>query len=96
MNKLGKQRIPFAFYTDYLDSNTSIFLLSNSNYIQYNFNGHKNTVKEPKAPKLHLEVIPPPLTEYLQAFESAMYHCIRGDSYLLNLTFQSRILTNLG
>ena len=95
MNRLGSERTPFVFYTDFLGSNTCIYQISEQDAILYDFGGQSNVAEYEDISPLQLEVIPPTLKEYTVAFEQAIYHLKRGDSYLLNLTFPSRLLTNL-
>ena len=58
--------------------------------------GFKNVnYKVTESKKLRLDSMPPTFREYRAAFEKAMAGISHGNSYLLNLTFQSALDTNL-
>jgi para-aminobenzoate synthetase component 1 len=64
--------------------------------IFFNFNGITNR-KEKTAgqPEIKFELFPPGFEIYEKAFRRVENHIKRGDSYLLNLTFPTKIRTNL-
>ncbi|MCL4116368.1 UNVERIFIED_CONTAM: hypothetical protein GTU68_026969 [Idotea baltica] len=95
MNRLGSEHLPFVFYTDFRGTITNVIPLADSEDILFNFRGVSNAKEEQISQPINIDVIPPSFAEYKQAFDRAMYHLKRGDSYLLNLTFPSRILSNL-
>ena len=96
MNKLGKERIPFLFVIDYEMKSPFVRRLSEVNKsVLYQINEMKNFgyVTERKA-NLVFEKFPINYERYLSAFKRVMENIQNGNSYLLNLTFPTKIETN--
>ena len=98
MNELGGHRIPFLFVIDF-DVNEPVVLpvaQTEKNDILYDINGFTNCarVAVPGRP-LMFKKNPVPFSEYRRAFDLVHENLSRGNSYLLNLTFQTRIEINL-
>ncbi len=98
MNDWGKRRIPFLFVIDFEMDHPLVIPLSeiDPTHIQYDVNGVSNSPKtgEPP-PHLVFECYPLTYSEYLRAFNLVQYHLHAGDTYLLNLTFPTPIITNI-
>ena len=97
MNRLGKERIPFFFLIDFELKKPLIRRLDeiDPNEILYDFNGVRNDTSVSKTGKpLHFDIHDFPKDRYLQAFHKVQEHIRYGNSFLLNLTFPSRIETN--
>jgi para-aminobenzoate synthetase component I len=98
MNELGGHRIPFLFVIDF-DVNAPVVLpvaQTEKDGILYDINGFANCarVAVPERP-LMFKKNPVPFSEYRRAFDLVRENLNRGNSYLLNLTFQTGIETNL-
>lgn len=64
--------------------------------IFFNFNGITNwQEKTDDHPEMTFELFPPSFETYEKAFKKVEFHIRRGDTYLLNLTFPTKIRTNL-
>lgn len=98
MNDWGKSRVPFLFVIDYEMDHPIVIPLSeiDSADVRYDVNGISNSPKtgEPP-PHLVFESYPITFSEYLRAFNLVQYHLHAGDTYLLNLTFPTPIITNI-
>ena len=96
MNKLGKDRIPFLFLIDYEMKMSVVMKLSDlSENILFKANEIRNFSNEPeRGSKLFLEKFPISHERYLFAFDKVMEHIKNGNTYLLNLTFPTKIKTN--
>jgi len=98
MNDLGGHRTPFLFVVDF-DVNEPVVLpvvQTAENHILYNINGFTNCpgVAVSERP-LIFKKNPVPFSEYRHAFDCVRENLNRGNTYLLNLTFQTGIETNL-
>jgi para-aminobenzoate synthetase component 1 len=95
MNLLGKKKTPFFFLIDFEMKRPLVIPLNeiDNSIIKFNFNHlcHKHN----KSNKIKLNSQPVDLDEYKRAFEKVKKHLHAGDSYLLNLTFQTLIETEL-
>ena len=97
LNQWGKEKTPFVFLIDFeckkpqcwrLDENTTDF--------KYDFNGFTNAEKLPnKNKKLHFERQPESFEIYKAKFEKIKQQIEYGNSFLVNLTTETPILTNL-
>jgi len=99
INMYGRKRKPFLFIIDY--EKKQPVLLSpdeiNPQEILYDLNGVKNFENPSVVSKnFQFEVFPVSKRRYQIAFERVQKHIRHGDSFLLNLTFPSRIETSLG
>lgn len=99
MNRLGGKRTPFFFMIDF-EMRTWIVETPESAYqkgIRYDFNGVKNFSENiPSTVAFNIYSKPPAYEHYLSAFNKVMHHLQRGNSYLVNLTFPSRLEINAG
>jgi len=94
MNKRGAARLPFFFMIDYAMTNCLVLspeeaLLKN---ILFNFNGTKN--HQTKAFDCKVKIVekhPVDYSQYEQAFGYIQQQIVLGNSYLVNLTFSTRI-----
>jgi para-aminobenzoate synthetase component 1 len=98
MNALGKLSDPFLFILDFNLYNPVLLRIKNVNpdEIRFNLNGFGNTDEGNFQPKVIVfRKSPISLDIYQQAFERVMKQIGLGNTYLLNLTFQTKIETNL-
>jgi len=96
MNKYGKERIPFLFIIDFDMENPVVLKMSelSQKKIFYQINGtpEKNySVNK----KIEFIKFPVPVEDYKKAFEKVYEEIYSGNTYLLNLTFPTKIKTNL-
>ncbi len=97
MNKLGAIKSPFLFIIDF-DMNENIVLSENEidkNQIQYYFNGKTNSDKIIIDKKIYLEPLQMSLKNYEKSFDVVKKNILKGNSYLINLTTQTEVKTNL-
>lgn len=99
MNELGSKERPFLFLIDYEMQAPRIWELDeiDAEELLYDINGVSNfnlspTTLQPK--NVFLEKFPVSFASYESAFEKVQAAIKRGDTYLANLTFASKILTN--
>lgn len=98
MNSLGKQRIPFLFIIDFLGENTRVLPLSDIDPEQLLFDvqGVTNApLQLILSTPVELKKFPIDFATYQTAFERVQYHIRRGDTYLVNLSFETPITLNL-
>lgn len=98
MNDYGKRKIPFIFIIDFLQSaslvipldadNPSIVKYKVKSYINFNENSVKND-------KISLNKFPVSFDIYKKSFDIVHHNLKHGNSYLTNLTFPTKIATNL-
>ena len=101
MNEWGRQRRPFFFWVSY-DGRRVLLSPDDAPLpgLAYRLPGISHLPADaaedpawPDAPFFRPE--PPPREEYERAFAKARLHLMRGDTYLLNLTFPTRVESNL-
>jgi para-aminobenzoate synthetase component 1 len=63
--------------------------------ILFDLNGRRNFTPAPGRSPRRFELRPVTFEHYSMAFGKVMYHLQRGDTYLLNLTFPTALLTDL-
>ncbi len=98
MNMLGAKGVPFIFIIDFEMKTPAVVPLSevNTGDILFNFDGFTNFVeKTPPAENFDFRKYPVSYNDYKQAFDNVMNNLEEGNSYLLNLTFPTRIETVL-
>lgn len=98
MNDLGMSGSPFLFIIDFeMKSPIVIPLLElNSNKILFYINGFTNLdVNSELKKKIIFKKFPINYTKYKSAFQTVKKNINLGNTYLLNLTFPTRIETNL-
>jgi para-aminobenzoate synthetase component 1 len=97
INHLGKARIPFLFIIDFDHQQPIILRLDevDEKEILFDVNGRKNFEIAPINPKkLAFKAFPVDKNRYQHAFDDVIENIRYGNSFLLNLTFPSRIETN--
>jgi len=89
MNDFGKQKIPFYFIIDFDFSKALIFRKNeiDSDKVKFSFNSGSGKIHK----KIEFKIEPPFFSEFKNAFDSVQKEIKAGNSYLLNLTFSSRI-----
>jgi len=98
MNEMGRNSHPFLFIIDFKAENTLIFPLDeiDPGKLLYDISGITNySGKEKYESDFSFERFPVPLEVYSQRFNSVMKQVAFGNTYLLNLTCPTRIITNL-
>lgn len=98
MNEYGKSSIPFVFIFDFDMEKPLLFRISEleDNNIFFDINGIKNFHPAyPLSKKIILKKYPVKFERYKSAFENVLKHINIGNSYLLNLTFPTKIEINL-
>jgi para-aminobenzoate synthetase component 1 len=104
INELGRRKVSFVFLIDFDCRSAFIEEIEKINPAEflYNFDGRTNTADLVNSNKYKhtsktplLKVFPIKKEKYLQAFSNVLKHINYGDSYLLNLTFQTEIQTEL-
>lgn len=98
MNGYGSRRTPFLFVIDFQEEGPIILPLDQAreNRIFYDINGNTNHPGRKGANQpLRFKKHPVTFDDYLQAFRIVQENLNRGNSYLLNLTFPTRIEINL-
>jgi para-aminobenzoate synthetase component 1 len=98
MNEYGKKGIPFLFVIDFDNSAPEVFMIEELRDKGI-FADIGNLQIYPEKSELPQDIIfqkiPVSFQRYKQAFETAKDYIFRGDSFLLNLTFPTEIVTNL-
>ena len=97
MNSLGSNRIPFLFIIDFLMQSPIVIPLSevDSSSILYNIQGNSNyTHCSGRQAQVLMEKYPVSFERYSAAFKHVEKNIKDGNSYLLNLTFPTRIEIN--
>lgn len=98
MNEYGKKGIPFLFVIDFDNSAPEVFRIEELRDKGI-FADIGNLQIYPEKSELPQDIIfqkiPVSFQRYRQAFETAKDYIFRGDSFLLNLTFPTEIVTNL-
>jgi para-aminobenzoate synthetase component I len=94
MNAFGRGRVPFLFIIDFDMKRTVVMPLGEAagGDVLYSINGRSNSaVRAPDSARLRITKSPVEYGEYLGAFERVRAHLLDGDSYLVNLTFETRV-----
>ncbi len=94
MNKWGKQRIPFFFFTDFTGTRAFLSTLQHlPPSVSYAF----GTVQEeiPQELSFQFEKYPVSYRQFKQSFDYVVEQINLGNSYLANLTCETPITTNL-
>ncbi len=98
MNAFGQSSSPFLFVLDF-DLKEPVLLGINDidpQKILFNINGVENGEMESfRGKEIVFRKFPVSLDHYKQEFDNVMKHIRLGNTYLLNLTFQTKIETNL-
>ncbi|MCX6245048.1 MAG: aminodeoxychorismate synthase component I [Bacteroidetes bacterium] len=96
INHFAARKEPFLFAVDFHAQ--SGFVLSQeeavSEGILYEFNGHGNIPPAAGGPSFQFDVFPVDIRTYEKAYDKVLFHLRNGDTYLLNLTFPTRLETD--
>ena len=93
MNQLGQEREPFFFFTDFLGSKAFVSPIKNlDNQVTYQF-GSTTSAKEYET--FEFEKKPIAFDQFVPPFQYVIDQINFGNSYLVNLTFETPIETNL-
>ncbi len=97
INKMGAQSIPFLFIIDFAMESPIVYAANEiPQNVLFKTGLHKNYSElQHTERKFHFKSLPPKLSEYREAFWKVMDNIKHGNTYLLNLTFPSGIVTNL-
>lgn len=93
MNALGAQGVPFLFAVNF--EGTEAFVLQEH---EWKARGIQFAINADNPPSLGLpawEIQPMPFEAYQEAFHRVHKHLLAGNTYLVNLTFPTRILTDI-
>jgi para-aminobenzoate synthetase component 1 len=98
MNKWGSENIPFLFIVDFEMKRIQLFRIDQPLPLEIKFSFPN--FNERKPPKLAVqnfsfEKYPIAFSKYKEAFDKAIHEIYVGNSFLLNLTFPTKIDTNL-
>ncbi len=98
MNEYGKNKIPFLFIIDFEMQEPQIIKLEEVNpaEILFDINGNRNclTAKPPNM-EIQFEKHPVSFSTFRLSFNKVLKEIHAGNTYLLNLTFPTKIETNL-
>lgn len=98
MNELGEKGRPFFFVIDFLGENPVIMLPDelDENDVEIEIPGFSNQKgKTNKTVQFYFNKFPVDFDVYQNAFERVKHSINRGDTFLLNLTFPTKIETDL-
>ncbi len=98
MNAFGQGSIPFLFILDFELMKPVILEIKtiDSRKIRFNINGFSNDKREViQLKEIVFRKFPVLFDHYKSGFENVMKHIGFGDTYLLNLTYPTKIETNL-
>ncbi len=96
LNRLGAERIPFLFILSFDKKQIFISPLDElDDDIFYKVNTMRNFGPKPLTKKYDFKTYPIPYLRYKKSFEAILKEIRSGNTYLLNLTFQTPIETDL-
>lgn len=97
INSYTSREIPFLFAIDF-DANKG-FVLTQEEALRlgvlYNIDGNSNAGPVENIQVPEIQVHPVEFAVYRNAFDKVMSHLKRGDTYLINLTFPTRIMIHI-
>ncbi|MEA3331812.1 MAG: aminodeoxychorismate synthase component I [Campylobacterota bacterium] len=93
INRLGRERKPFLFISDFRAQNFRVILLENLNKEDVEFKIDESFV--PTEHEHFFKKNPLPFSEYKKKFDYVIERIKAGDTYLLNLTQPTKIETKL-
>ena len=93
LNKFGKAKKPFLFFTDFKASHVEVFFLDELQKNDVEFKIDKNY--EINSYEQNIKKLPIDFEEYKNKFEYVQQKIKSGDTYLLNLTAPTQIKTEL-
>ena len=93
MNELGAAKVPFFFMIDFLKENGEVIPLAEiSDEIKFELNSNKS---QSINRSFQFDKFPLTFSEYQQKFKIVHDNLLFGNSYLTNLTYPTKISTNL-
>ena len=99
LNELGRKKKPFLFLVDYEMQAPRVWEMDQIDQAEmlYDINGVSNfdAFAAPSNDNVFFEKFPISFTEYQLAFDKVQRAIRRGDTYLANLTFATKVLTSL-
>jgi len=97
MNKLGKNKIPFLFIIDFEFKNAIVFTKEqpNTGKIKFSFNNFTNSQNKSSEKEFNFQKFPTHFEDYKTAFNKVQEEIKKGNTYLLNLSFKTKIDTSL-
>lgn len=97
INEFARRRSPFFFVIDFSTRHSVVLSKKKADDlgIVFSFSEQRRNKKHLAAiPSFSFDLQPIPFYEYEHAFNRIVYHLNRGDTYLLNLTFPTKISTS--
>ena len=91
INTLGAKRIPFLFISDFKAQNLKVILLDSLEDIEFEIQDTYVSILHDKT----FEKTPITFSKYLKKFNKIIEEIKSGNTYLLNLTAQTKIQTSL-
>lgn len=97
MNKLGRDKVPFVFLIDFEMKKIIIETDIDSNkYLEFDINGITNSsILATNLSSYYFDKYPITKEKYTDGFNLIASEIQRGNSFLLNLTYPTRLMTNL-
>ncbi len=97
MNELGAEKTPFLFIISFDCERNYILPLpqADSEGILYKTPDYSNSINNKKAVEFRFEAIPVDFGRYSEGFDLVMGNLLYGNTYLLNLTYPSEIISGL-
>ncbi|MBN2890303.1 MAG: aminodeoxychorismate synthase component I [Bacteroidales bacterium] len=97
INEFGHNRTPFLFIIDFEEKFPKVYNLDkiDNSKIKFSFNGKTNFKPEKINKTPIIKAFPPSFDEYKKSFNIVKKNILHGNSYLTNLTFKSKIESNL-
>jgi para-aminobenzoate synthetase component 1 len=97
ISRFYSQKSPFVFVLDSAGENGFVFSPeeASDNGIRYSLKGEKQINNHVDAGSFQFDIFPVEFEPYSLAFSKVMAHLKRGDTYLLNLTFETPVSCSL-
>ena len=97
INQFSAQKKPFLFTVDFNGEKGFVFTPEEAlnNGIKYELGSGKNDLKNDKKQSFFFSFKEVAFETYKLAFKRIIFHLERGDTYLVNLTFPTPLITNL-
>jgi para-aminobenzoate synthetase component I len=95
LNKKGKDRVPFFFVVDFELRKPQVWDIDSliGENILFNFEGLSNHPEKDAIP-VHAEKVYPAFESYQKAFHQVFQHLQAGNSFLVNLTAKTQLITS--
>jgi para-aminobenzoate synthetase component 1 len=95
MNMYGGASEPFVFLIDFDMNNTIVCKTEEADKFGLKYSINEKQERDALSENIKLEKIPPSFGDYKKAFDIVFKEIYDGNTYLLNLTFPTRIKTDL-